>query len=102
MNWLEMAANIAEVMTAIVAVGAYIHYRREQTRKREKLEQYLKAERAANPNKHTHTILHVMAEVALTNDEVLRASFQSSHIEHVIHSDRDTGLADDILLRYKD
>ncbi len=100
MNCLEATANIAEILTAVIAAFAYIHYRLDQSHKRERLENYLKAEKAANPDKHTHTILHVMAEVALTNDEVLRASFKSDHIEHVIHKNRDTGLTDDILLRY--
>lgn len=99
---LETVANLAEVLTAAVALFAYLYYRREQSRKRERLEQYLKAERDKNPEKRTHTILHVMAMVALTYDEVLRAGFQSKHIEHVVHANRDTGLADDILLKYKD
>lgn len=102
MNYLEIAANVAEILTAVVAGFAYIHYRLSQSRKRKRLEHYLRSERVSNPKRRTHTILHVMAQVALTQEEVLRASFDSSHIDRLIHAHPDTGLADDILLRYKD
>jgi len=102
MRLLEVVANLAEILTAVIAGIAYLSYKHDQDKKREKLEVYLRSERQANPAKHTHTILNVMAEVALTYDEILKASFKSSHIERVVHKNRDTGLADDILLRYKD
>lgn len=62
----------------------------------------LRKEKLSNPAKHTHTILHVMAEVALTENEILRAAFGSQHIERLVHQNEDTGLADDILLRFRD
>jgi hypothetical protein len=102
MKSLELLANIAEILTATVAALAYGLYRYDQRSKRIRLENYLRNEKQRNPAKHTHTILHVMAEVALTENEILRAAFGSRHIERLVHQNQDTGLADDILLRYQD
>ena len=99
--WLEAAANIASILTAGAAVTAAVYYWWDQRRKRIKLENYLKMEHSANPNKRTHTVLHLMANVGLTEDEILRASFQSRHIRRLVHVNRDTNLADDLLFEYQ-
>jgi|SRR5579859_2174988 len=99
---LETAANIAQIMTAIVAVVASAYYWRDQRRKRIKMEEYLKAEKKDNPNRHIHTTLHLMANIGLTEDEILRASFRSRHIKRLVHVNRDTSLADDLLFEYQD
>jgi len=99
---LETFANLAEVLTAIVAAIAAVYYWCDQREKRVRLEDYLRKEKSENPAQKTHTVLHLMANVGLTEDEILKASFRSKHIHRRIHSNRDTGLADDILFEYGD
>ena len=42
MAYLEVAANIAAILTAIIAAWAYIYYRWSRYRKMRKLEDYFK------------------------------------------------------------
>ncbi|HKM48941.1 MAG TPA: hypothetical protein VJX69_15225 [Terriglobales bacterium] len=98
---LETVANLAEVLTAIVAAIVAVYYWCDQRKKRVRLEDYLRKENLENPAKKTHTVLHLMANVGLKEDEILKASFRSQHIRRSIHSNRDTGLADDILFDYQ-
>jgi hypothetical protein len=100
MNCLEIASSLAEILTAVVAAFAYAHYRWDQCRKMHKLEDYLRAEKSKNPSKQTHTTLHLMANLGLTEDEILRASFKSKHIRRSLHVNKDTSLADEILFEY--
>jgi hypothetical protein len=97
---LEFAANVAAILTAIAALGAWVYLWRDRCTKQARLERYLLGELRANPNKHTHTTLHLMAELGLTEAEVFRAAFASKHIVRLIRTDKDTGLAAYILFRY--
>ena len=99
--WLETSASIAEILTALVAALAYGRYLWDQDDKKRRLEKYLKSEKLQNPGKQNHTILHLMAELRMTQEEILRAAFRSDLIGTTTHENRDTGLADDILLLYK-
>jgi hypothetical protein len=42
-----------------------------------------------------------MANLGLTEDEILRASFKSKHIWRALHVNRDTALADEILFEFQ-
>lgn len=91
---LDTIANLAEILTALIALIVSVWYWCDQRRKLCKLEDYLKANTAA------HTILHLMARVGLTEDEILKASFKSSHIARKLHENPDTHLADSLLFEY--
>ena len=99
---LETIANLAEITTALLAAIASVWYWWDQHRKRITLENYLKDEKLANPDNRRHTTLHLMTRVRLTQDEILKASFESSHIARRVHVNDDTHLADDLLFEYKD
>jgi hypothetical protein len=99
---LEILANVAAILTAAIAAIASIGYLLGRRNKRIKLEQYLKAEKRENPSKTTHSVLHLMAKLGLTESEILQASFASEHIVRKEHVDRDTNLTDQILFEYKD
>jgi hypothetical protein len=94
--YLKTLANLAEIMTAAVAlvVSCYLGY--GKYRKRINLEQYLKSEKPTS-----HTLIHLIARVGLTQDEILRASFSSRHIQRMVHADKLTNLADQLLFKYK-
>jgi hypothetical protein len=99
---LETLANIASILTAITAVGASAYYYRNRRLRRTKLEAYLHSEKLKYPDKHTHTVLHLMAELGMTEEEVFRSVFDSSNIVRKIRPDYDTGLAKEILFEYID
>jgi hypothetical protein len=100
-QWLEISANIAAIFTAIVAVIAWVSYKCSQCEKMRKLEDYLKKEKEAGNDKAQRSILHLVANVGLTEEEIIKASFKSRHIKRRLTTNEKTGLADSILLEYE-
>ncbi|MEP4379520.1 MAG: hypothetical protein ABJ215_11275 [Alphaproteobacteria bacterium] len=101
-DWLGFIANIAAIVTALVAFAGSAWYIAERGSKRRRLEDYLKAERDAKKGRGQRSILHLVARVGLTEQEILQASFRSKHIERVLTTDKRDGMAKDILLEYRD
>lgn len=97
---LEILADLASILTAVVATGAAVYYRCDARSKRVRLERYLKSEQEKNSNTGTHTVVHLMAKLGMTEAEVLHASFASEHIVHKTRKDDDTGLAAQLLFEY--
>lgn len=82
-NLLGIAANWASILTAIVATIAYGHYRLAQRARRLVLEAYLRSERQESRDEGRRTVMHLMANLAMTEAEVLQAGFQSSRVKAV-------------------
>ncbi len=101
-NWLGLLANIAAIVTAVVAFAGSAWYVVERRAKRLRLESYLKAERDAGKDKGQRSMLHLVARVGLTEQEVLQASFRSRHIARVLTTNKLDGMAKDILFEYRD
>jgi hypothetical protein len=77
---LEITSHWAAILTAVVAVVAYVRYRWGIHSKLIQLENYLKAEKAAARDKGQRTILHLMARLGLTEAEVLASKLrQQTH-----------------------
>ena len=98
MTYLGTIANIAAILTAIIAVFGYGAYRWDQSRKRQRLESYLKVEKTKDKDRGQRSLLHLMAEVGMTEAELIQASFRSKHIARKIAKDEETGRADALLL----
>jgi hypothetical protein len=96
-------ADLASVMTAAVAAVAFFGYHWGLARKRRQLEAYLKSEqeRDPNPTKGQPDIVHLIAQLGLTQDEIPQASFRGKHILRIPARDQATHRAVDILFRYK-
>ena len=77
---LDLAANLAAILTAIVAVLAYFQFAGAQWRRRRAMETYLREEKLADADRGRRTVLHLMANLSMTEAEVLHAGFQSSKI----------------------
>jgi|HubBroStandDraft_6_1064221.scaffolds.fasta_scaffold466210_2 hypothetical protein len=77
---LEVVANIASITTAIVAVWFWCYYQFTLWRKRDKVEEHLAEEKKLGTDKGQRTIAHIMAEVGLTEADVLQAVFSSKKI----------------------
>lgn len=102
-NWL---ADLASILTAAVAVYWFCYSVIDRCRKRKKLEKYLLGKWKAYDSKtdeglYRHTIVHLMAELGLTEDEVLQASFRSGKIRRKL-GENNSGLATDIRLQHRD
>jgi hypothetical protein len=78
---LEVASYIAAIGTAAVATCAWRKYQRDNATKQEKLENYLKAEKAKQVNQGQRTLNHLMAHVGLSHADILQAAFDSKKIK---------------------
>jgi hypothetical protein len=81
MIWLQILgalANLASIATAIVAVLAYWRYSMSRRNKQKRLEEHLRAER--ENGRLAIAIVHLVAELGMTESEILDASFRSRHI----------------------
>ena len=102
MNYLSILANFAAICTAIVAVFGYRKYCLDQCKKRKKLEEYLKAEKIDGKDQGQRSLLRLVAKVGMTEDELIQASFRSKHIIRKVTTDEKTGMANTLLLEWKD
>jgi hypothetical protein len=104
-DWLSIISDFAQVITGIIAVIATVWIYCQRCSRRKTLENYLRAElkRSKTSGKGAaHTIIHLMANCSMTEPQILEAAFASSKIEHWLTVDKDTNLAGEMLLRFKD
>lgn len=99
---LEVIANLASVLTAVVAFGAAVYLWCDRRKKIARLEDYLRKETADNPARKIHTTLHLMAALGMTEAEIFHAAFASKHVVPKIRANRDNGLAEHILFEYSE
>ena len=102
MEWLGHISNAAAILTAGLAVWFWAYYRCDISNKRVLLENHLRDEKATSDDRGQRSILNLMAELGLTEDEILRASFKSKKILRKIHVNKETHLADYLLFEYDD
>jgi hypothetical protein len=113
---LEVVANVASIVTAIVAAFAWGYYRCDLHRKRVALENHLKDEKekglvkkdkdvakkrkGREIDRGQRTVRHLTAALAMTKDDVLRAAFDSKHV--ATHVKTKDGYADKLLFEYSE
>lgn len=102
MGCLDTVSNLASILTAICAAIATVYLWLDQLRKRQRLESYLKKEMLINRDGSCHSVVHLMAELGMTEGEILHASFASRHIVRKSRKDDGTGLASQILFSYSE
>jgi hypothetical protein len=98
-EFLEVAANWSSIATAILAVFAYSKFRYEKYVRRQKLEQYLREEKRKETDKGQRTILNLVANLSMTEAEILAAAFDSKLLKSVTSVD-DKGHADGLFFQY--
>ena len=96
---LETLSQWAAILTAVVAVLASGWYVLQRRTKRHRLEHYLKAEYDAGGDKGQRTLLHLAANLGMTETEIMDAAFRSRRIDRVVTTD-DAGRADRMMLVY--
>lgn len=108
-NDLSSWSDLFAIGTFILAFGGLVYGVRERSitknrwkKKTRALERYLKKRHKAvegSDESGQHTIVHLIRHVGLTEDEMLRISFESAHVGRVV-TQNDEGQADKILLEY--
>lgn len=102
MDWLNILASVAAILTACVAIIGYGRYILERRRKEHALVAYLKGLKSDTAkDQGQRSALHLTARLGLTEDEILQASFRNTHIHRVMRTD-DDGFASAILFTYRD
>ena len=100
-EWLRVAANIASILTSIIAIAASIVYWANKRSRRVRLESYLKAKKEKSSTE-AFSITRLMADLGMTEAEIFAASFGSRHIVRGIRRDRATGFAAEVLFQYRE
>src|SRR5215468_8802949 len=86
-------ADIAEIATAAVAIFAYARYLIGFWRRRKALEDYLKAElpgKRSPGDKGRRTVLHLVAALRMSEEDVLKAAFGNKRIASTTAADPET------------
>ena len=103
--WLSVGANIAAIVTGAAAgiVGGNYWYRR--SKRRTALETYLHAQRVEDegPGGTGHglrTVIHLIARLAMTEEQILEAAFTSKKIKRWTAQDPETGRASALFFQY--
>ena len=89
-EWLRIGANIASILTSIIAAGASVVYWANKRSKRTRLERYLKAKKERSPNE-AFSATRLMADLGMTETEIFAASVASRHVARGVRRDRVTG-----------
>ena len=103
---LTLGADIAEIVTGLIAAivgGRYLWLVRQR---RLILETYLEVQRAddqasGKQGGGVRSVLHLMGYAAMTEPEVLDAAFASRHIRSFTHNDPATGRSDALLFQFQ-
>lgn len=96
---LEILANIAAILTAMIATWAYGHFLWERRQKRVRLETYLRDEKNIRDDNGQRTVLHLVANLGMSEPEIIDAAFRSKVINRLVSVDKQ-GRADRLLLEY--
>ncbi|MEM7121488.1 MAG: hypothetical protein AAF563_09445 [Pseudomonadota bacterium] len=97
---LEFLSHLAAILTAVVAVLASAFYIRQRRAKRRRLEEYLEGEYDARRDQGQRTLMHLAANLGMTESEIMDAAFRSDRIDRVVTTDG-AGRADRMMLVHK-
>jgi hypothetical protein len=97
MTAFEFLGNVAAIATSIVAVLAYGLFLHDRRRKRLRLESYLKEERGHGYDQGQQTLVHLVANVGMSETKIMDAAFRSKKIRRTVDNQ---GKADKLLLEY--
>ena len=100
-GWLRIGANIASILTSIIAAGASVLFWANKRSNRTRLENYLKAKKEKAPDE-LFSATRLMADLGMTEAEIFAASFASRHITRGVPKDHDTGFAAEVLFQYRE
>lgn len=103
--WLVDLDAAAGTLTAVVAVWAWGQYQFGRWNRRDRLEKYLARERPGRRDEGdmgARTVLHLVAELKMSEADIMDAAFRSGLIECVKVPDRQTGRTTEVMLKLRD
>ena len=102
LSWLSVASDLATVVLAVGAIGAYGWYQIEAIIRRRELEAFLKGQigKRSKEDDGSRSVLFLASKLRLTENEVIEAGFRSKKIKPVPGFDKESGRADAILFMY--
>lgn len=97
---IEITANAASILTAVIAVWAFLYFQVGKLRQRWRLEAYLRDQQTGSRDGGQRTILHLVARLGMSEAEIIDAAFRSKVIDRKVSQD-DEGKADRLFLVYR-
>jgi len=101
-NWADLASVLTFVITLIgagVGVYGYVKYRRDIRQKANRLEEFLREEKIKGEDQGQRSIIRIIKDVGLTEDEIIQASFRNPRIGRRVVAG-EGGLATQLLFEY--
>jgi hypothetical protein len=103
-DWAD-AASVATFVLALagasIGFASFVWILWDRFQKRLKLERYLKTEKEKKKDHGRRSILRIISDLGLTEDEIIQLSFRSKHIIRRRHSEDDSDLTSAILFEYR-
>jgi hypothetical protein len=100
-DWASVLTFIITLIAAIVGVVEYIRYRCGLREKSTKLEQYLRGEKAKQKDRGQRSVIQIIKDVGLTEDEIIQVSFRNPRVGRRVKLD-EADLAKQLLFEYQD
>jgi hypothetical protein len=100
-DWLSSLANVAAVVTGIVAAAAGLNVLWRRCARRIRLEQYLKEQRSDDTgDAGIRNIVHLMGNCSMSEAQVLEAAFASRKIKSWVATDDEGGPDLELMFQY--
>ena len=102
---LDALGDFAAIATAVVAVAAYGKYLFDRRQQRIRLENYLSTEKQLSLRRRSeapsgkHTVLHLVARLGMSENQIVDAAFRSKKVKLSVSSDT-RGHAKTLLLEH--
>jgi hypothetical protein len=100
-DWSSVLTFVVTLIGAAVGICGYLKYLRDLHTKSERLEEYLRKEKAKKIDQGQRSIIQIMRDVGLTEDEIIQVSFRNPHVARRVKTDED-GLAKQLLFEYQE
>lgn len=94
-------ADWAAIATFVVGIFGYLRYLCGLHKKSNRLEAYLRSEKEKEKDRGQRSIIQIIRDVGLTEDEIIQVSFRNSHVGRRVKIGQD-GLATQLLFEYQD
>jgi hypothetical protein len=99
-DWSSILTFVVTFIGAAVGVFGYIRYLCGQHSKSKRLEEYLRAEKAKQVDQGQRSVIQIIRDVGLTEDEIIQVSFQNPHVGRRVKTGEDH-LAKQLLFEYQ-
>ncbi|MBD2089502.1 hypothetical protein H6F67_06500 [Microcoleus sp. FACHB-1515] len=101
--WVDLTSILTFFITlagAFVGIYGYLRYQCEFRQKNKRLENYLRREKEKGEDRGQRSVLRIMRDIGLTEDEMLKISFHNPKVSRRVGKDEFTGLASALLFEY--